>query len=103
MDISGTGLDSFLTRPTDSHLLALVQKSARHLTHNSKPHIVVTVFRIVVVTNSRTAVPRIIVPRPAPLYFACPMLIIAKLAERRSSWVSGVEPNDKRSLAPKSR
>jgi hypothetical protein len=71
--ITGAGLDSSLTRPTDSHLLVLVQKSAGYLTDNSKTDIVVAVVGGIVVASGRTAITRIIVPGAAPLYFACPI------------------------------
>ena len=47
--ITGTGLDSFLARPTDSHLPVLAQKSAGGDTHNTKTDIVVTVVAGIVV------------------------------------------------------
>jgi hypothetical protein len=78
MNITGTGLDSSSTRLTDSHLPALVQKSTGNLTHNSKTDIVVTVVRSVVVANGGTAIPWIIVPGTAPLWFACPRSILAQ-------------------------
>jgi hypothetical protein len=71
--ITGTGLDSSSTRPTDSHLLVLVQKSAGNLANNSKTDIVVAVVGGIVVASGRAAIARIIVPGAAPLYFACPI------------------------------
>ncbi|WP_449279988.1 hypothetical protein [Leptodesmis sichuanensis] len=61
--ITGAGLDSSLTHPTDSHLPVLVQKSTRSRTDNTKTDIVVAVVRIVVVAIGRTTVPGIVVPR----------------------------------------
>jgi len=64
-NIAGTGLDSSLTLPANSHLLALVQKSARNTTeHHTKTDIVVPVVGRVPVAIGRTAVVRRIVPRP---------------------------------------
>jgi hypothetical protein len=71
--ITGTGLDSPSTRPTDSHLLVLVQKSAGNLAYNSKTDIVVAVVGGIVVASGRATIARIIVPGAAPLYFACPI------------------------------
>ncbi len=62
MSITGTGLDSFLARPTDSHLPVLAQKSAGDDTRNTKTDIVVTIVARIVVANRRTAVMWIVVP-----------------------------------------
>jgi hypothetical protein len=63
-DITGTGLDSSLTRPTNSHPPVLVQKNTRRTTtYNPKTNIVVVVVEVVVVAISRTAIFRIVVPR----------------------------------------
>jgi hypothetical protein len=66
------GLDSSSTRPTDSHLPALVQKSAGDFTDNSKPDIVVTILGIVVVASSRTAISWFVVPGAAPFTLPTP-------------------------------
>ena len=49
ISITGAGLDSFLARPTDSHLPALAQKSAGSDTDNTDTDIVVAVVAGIVV------------------------------------------------------
>jgi hypothetical protein len=56
----------------DSHQLALTVKSARHHATYPKPNIVVEVVARIVVTRSRAAVPRIVVPRAAPQQLLLP-------------------------------
>ena len=70
--ITGAGLDSSSTRPTNSHLPVLVQKSARKRTDNTKTDIVVTLARMIVVAGSRTAFVGIVVPRTTAQHLEMP-------------------------------
>jgi hypothetical protein len=74
LHIAGANLDSSSTRPTDSHLPVLVQKSAGGRTHYTKTNIIVVVVaRIIVVAVRRTAIIRIVEPRTAAFSHVCPI------------------------------
>ncbi|PSB02781.1 hypothetical protein C7B64_11555 [Merismopedia glauca CCAP 1448/3] len=66
----------------DSHPQVLTVKSTRSRTTNTKTDIVVAIPRIVVVAVSRTAIPRIIDPRTAPLYLPAPVSAYPKSRQR---------------------
>ena len=80
ISITGTGLDSSLVLPVDSHLLALTQKSAGETADHPKTVVVVVVVGIVVVATRRTAIPWIVVPRAAAFSHACPRNIFRCLS-----------------------
>ena len=63
-NITGLGLDSSFALSTDSHLPTLTVKSTRRAARQPQADIIVVVARIVPIAVRRTAVPRIIVPRP---------------------------------------
>jgi hypothetical protein len=82
LHITGANLDSPSTRPTDSHLSVLVQKSAGRRTHHPKPDIIVVVARVVVVAIRGTAIIRLVEPRTATFFMFAPNSILSYECDR---------------------